>query len=320
MQVILAAVFYSLVTIAAGMAVPWTSLIGKPLPVAEAFRVAFGSDLAAKLVLFTGLLGLLTTWNAVLLAGSRVLFALGRARMISGRFGTVDPVTGAPTFALMFAGVVSVVGLALGRRALLPLLTVTAISQAAAFVLVSIGVVKLRRTHPELRRPYRVPGGVPVALHTPTEVKAAVTGSGRADKAQVTSMVTRICRMPGPPKPADAADAIAIAICQIWRGEGQRQLSAAVANQASSEKLAHPLLLRVLHPPLKIGLDGVAKLLLGIELAELLDKRGGQLRQFQLLDFQHFKVVLAFQVDLDIFWIDVDVFGQNRDQIALQVG
>ena len=47
--------------------------------------------------------------------------------------------------------------------------------------------------------------GIPVALHTPTEVKAAVTGSGRAEKAQVTSMVTRLLRLPGPPKPADAA-------------------------------------------------------------------------------------------------------------------
>jgi crossover junction endodeoxyribonuclease RuvC len=71
--------------------------------------------------------------------------------------------------------------------------------------------------------------GLPVALHTPTEVKAAVTGSGRADKAQVTSMVTRILRLPGPPKPADAADAVAIAVCQIWRGEGQRRLADAVA-------------------------------------------------------------------------------------------
>lgn len=174
MQVILAAVFYSLVTVAAAMAVPWPSLIGKPLPVAEAFRVAFGSELAAKLVLFTGLLGLLTTWNAVLIAGSRVLFALGRARMIHARFGTVDAVTGAPSFALEFAGVVSILGLVLGRRALLPLLTVTAISQAAAFVLVSVGVVKLRRTRPELRRPYRVPGGVPVALLAAAGASAAL--------------------------------------------------------------------------------------------------------------------------------------------------
>lgn len=71
--------------------------------------------------------------------------------------------------------------------------------------------------------------GIPVALHTPTEVKAAVTGSGRADKSQVTAMVTRICHLPGPPKPADAADALAIAICHVWRGEGQRRLAAALA-------------------------------------------------------------------------------------------
>lgn len=69
--------------------------------------------------------------------------------------------------------------------------------------------------------------GLPVSLHTPTEVKAAVTGSGRADKAQVTAMVTRLLRLPGPPRPADAADAAAIAICQLWRGPAQRRLAEA---------------------------------------------------------------------------------------------
>lgn len=71
--------------------------------------------------------------------------------------------------------------------------------------------------------------GIPVALHTPTEVKAAVTGSGRADKAQVNAMVVRILRLDGPPRPADAADALAIAICQLWRGQAQRRLAQAVA-------------------------------------------------------------------------------------------
>ncbi len=59
--------------------------------------------------------------------------------------------------------------------------------------------------------------GIPVALHTPSEVKAAVTGSGRADKAQVGAMVTRILRLAELPKPADAADALALAICHAWR-------------------------------------------------------------------------------------------------------
>ncbi|WP_309130103.1 crossover junction endodeoxyribonuclease RuvC [Brevibacterium sp.] len=60
--------------------------------------------------------------------------------------------------------------------------------------------------------------GIPVAMHTPSEVKAAITGSGRADKKQVTNMVTRILGLDAPPKPADAADALAIAICHSWRG------------------------------------------------------------------------------------------------------
>ena len=59
--------------------------------------------------------------------------------------------------------------------------------------------------------------GLPVALHTPSEVKAAVTGSGRADKDQVTLMVMRLLRLTDRPRPADAADALALAICHLWR-------------------------------------------------------------------------------------------------------
>lgn len=59
--------------------------------------------------------------------------------------------------------------------------------------------------------------GIPVALHTPSEVKAAVTGSGRAGKQQVAAMVTRILDLPATPRPADAADALALAITHLWR-------------------------------------------------------------------------------------------------------
>ncbi|GAA2445003.1 crossover junction endodeoxyribonuclease RuvC [Actinomadura vinacea] len=69
--------------------------------------------------------------------------------------------------------------------------------------------------------------GLPVAMHTPSEAKAAVTGNGRADKAQVTKMVTRLLRLETAPKPADAADALALAICHVWRGGAQARLQAA---------------------------------------------------------------------------------------------
>lgn len=75
--------------------------------------------------------------------------------------------------------------------------------------------------------------GIDVAMHTPTEVKAAVTGSGRADKAQVTAMVTRVLALPKAPSPADAADAAAIAICQAWRGAAASRLEAARARMVA---------------------------------------------------------------------------------------
>ncbi|MFJ1609054.1 crossover junction endodeoxyribonuclease RuvC [Streptomyces sp. NPDC088253] len=80
--------------------------------------------------------------------------------------------------------------------------------------------------------------GLTVALHTPSEVKAAVTGSGRADKAQVGAMVTRLLRLDAPPKPADAADALALAICHIWRAPAQNRLQQAVAQNRLQEAIA----------------------------------------------------------------------------------
>jgi crossover junction endodeoxyribonuclease RuvC len=80
--------------------------------------------------------------------------------------------------------------------------------------------------------------GLPVALHTPSEVKAAVTGFGRADKEQVTTMVTRILKLSERPTPADAADALALAICQVWRGGVTSKLQEAATSRGNLEAAA----------------------------------------------------------------------------------
>ncbi len=77
--------------------------------------------------------------------------------------------------------------------------------------------------------------GLPVAFHTPSEVKAAVTGEGRAGKEQVTTMVTKVLGLARAPRPADAADALALAVCHCWRAPMLDRMAQA---KARSDELA----------------------------------------------------------------------------------
>ena len=74
---------------------------------------------------------------------------------------------------------------------------------------------------------------IPVMMHTPSEVKAAVTGSGRANKAQVAEMVKRLLNLEVIPKPVDSTDALALAICHIWRGGGNSKIAEALKAEKS---------------------------------------------------------------------------------------
>lgn len=84
--------------------------------------------------------------------------------------------------------------------------------------------------------------GLPAATHTPSEVKAAITGYGSADKRQVQTMVARVLRLDALPKPADAADALALALCHAWRGgpvaPASAPLTPAQRAWAEAERLA----------------------------------------------------------------------------------
>jgi crossover junction endodeoxyribonuclease RuvC len=88
--------------------------------------------------------------------------------------------------------------------------------------------------------------GLDAATHTPSEVKAAITGYGSAEKLQVQTMVARVLRLDSLPQPADAADALALAICHAWRrgpggtgtGPGAAALTPAQRAWADAERLS----------------------------------------------------------------------------------
>ena len=155
--------FYCLVILAACMVVPWEELLTVEMPVAAAFEAAFGSPFLAKGVLLAGLCGLLTTWNGCFIGGSRVLFALGRSRVILPALGRVHPVFHTPSTAVLFVGGVGIFGVLAGRSALVPVINVNATCFLFAFLLTCVGVVKLRLQKPDAPRPFRVPGGIVAA-------------------------------------------------------------------------------------------------------------------------------------------------------------
>ena len=91
---------------------------------------------------------------------------------------------------------------------------------------------------------------IPVMMHTPSEVKAAVTGSGRANKAQVAEMVKRLLNLEVIPKPVDSTDALALAICHLWRGGSNAKIEEALkAEKARISKLVK----RCSHPSMALS-------------------------------------------------------------------
>jgi basic amino acid/polyamine antiporter, APA family len=153
-------VFYCVVIAATSMAAPWRNLVSQEMATVAAFRIAFQSPVWANLVLIAGFCGIITAWNAVFIAASRVLFSLGRARVISSVFGAVHPLYRSPSVAILFVGAVGLVSVFLGRTAISPIANLGSSCFAFAYLVTSFGMLRLRYTRPNAARPYRAPGGV----------------------------------------------------------------------------------------------------------------------------------------------------------------
>jgi amino acid transporter len=121
-----------------------------------AIPVAFGYDWAADIVLFAGILGLITTLNGFYLASSRIVFALGRGGLLPGWFGDVHEKFHTPKNAIIFVGIISLIGPFLGKAALTPIVTSSALAFTVVLAVTCMSAIRLRKTAPELERPYKV--------------------------------------------------------------------------------------------------------------------------------------------------------------------
>ena len=159
LAIICSTLFYIAIILGAGMAGPWRDIVGEELPTAAAFSAAFESQWLVRLVLIAGLIGLLRSWNGFFLAGSRVLFSLGRGRIIHESFGQAHAKYGTPTTAVLFSGLVTFLSALLGRGAIIAFVDVGSFCIALAFLGVALSLIQLRKKFPDLERPYRMPGG-----------------------------------------------------------------------------------------------------------------------------------------------------------------
>ncbi|MEQ9425423.1 MAG: APC family permease [Cyclobacteriaceae bacterium] len=156
---ILAAIsFYIVLILATSMLGNREAMFESDLATAEAFRIALDSPFLVNTILLAALIGLLTSWNGFFLAGSRVLFAMGRGKIMSKAFGKSHSKFKTPATAVLFSGIVTFSAAFLGRGAMLAFVNVGSFCIALAFAGVSLSFLKLRKTMKK-ERPFRTPGG-----------------------------------------------------------------------------------------------------------------------------------------------------------------
>jgi amino acid transporter len=156
--VVLGLLFYVGVVIAAASSAPRDLLVASPLPAARAAEQIFSSLWGARAVLLAGLCGIVATLNAMLISGSRVLLALARIGYLPANFGRPDG-RGVPAFGLFVVTALAGLGICAGKGLLIPVVNTASMSLIASYVLVCVGVLRLRRLKPTDARPFRVPGG-----------------------------------------------------------------------------------------------------------------------------------------------------------------
>ncbi len=153
--VITALLWYILIALGLGMAIPATLRNLSRLAVCVAMEVMLGSPLWGKILAIGGICGILTCWNAFFLATSRVVFAMARAGMLPHWLAWVDPSTGRQVKATVFVGLMCAIAPFMGSNAVMWLANVGGLSTCLTYLMVSLSLVRLRFTEPDMNRPFR---------------------------------------------------------------------------------------------------------------------------------------------------------------------
>jgi amino acid transporter len=156
-SILLALAWYALVQWTVGLTLSPGAREGADLATADAMAVVYGSPWAARVLIFGGLMGILTSWNAFFIGASRLMFAMARGGLLPAVFARLHPRHGSPVAVILLLTGLTAIAPCFGRHVLVWLVDAGGLAAVLAYLLVSVSFLRLRRTHPGLARPYRVP-------------------------------------------------------------------------------------------------------------------------------------------------------------------
>ncbi len=155
-SVLMAVVWYVLIAVGVSLSLDSEALAGASLATADAGTAAWGRPLIGKLVVLAGIAGILTSWNAFLVGGSRAIYALAHSGMLPRFLGRLHPRFNTPANAVLLVGVLAMFAPLFGRQTLVWLVDAGGLGIVIAYAMVALSFIVLRRKEPEMPRPYRV--------------------------------------------------------------------------------------------------------------------------------------------------------------------
>lgn len=157
-SVFMAIAWYSLIVLGVGLMLDQAAINTSDVVTAEANARIYG-ELGSTLLLTAGLAGIITSWNAFIIGGSRAIYALARAGLLPAFLGTLHPQYRTPVNAILLIGGLSMIGPFFGRPVLVWLVDAGGLGIVIAYAMVALSFLVLRNKEPELERPYKVPFG-----------------------------------------------------------------------------------------------------------------------------------------------------------------
>lgn len=164
--IIMSLIWYILLIIAVALAAPLEIRGSGIIPVAEVAAYLFNGEIFSVLIIFGGIFGILTSWNGFFMGATRLLFAMGRARVLPEVFGRIHPKYKTPWAATIFVGIICVIAPVFGRNALVWFMDTSSMCSLIAYIFVVLSFVILKKKEPDLSRPFKVSGGTAFGLIT----------------------------------------------------------------------------------------------------------------------------------------------------------